>query len=44
MSELPPDLDDKKQRASAWFKELRNRICAAFEELEGDLPAHLPLF
>ncbi len=33
---LPPDLDEKKQRASAWFRSLRDRICAALEELEGE--------
>ena len=29
------DFDDKKARASAWFKSLRDQIVAAFEELEG---------
>lgn len=29
-------LDDQKQRASAWFAELRDDICAAFETLEAD--------
>ena len=27
-------LDEKKQIASTWFKELRDRMCAAFEALE----------
>jgi coproporphyrinogen III oxidase len=27
---------DRRQRATQWFEELRNRICAAFEELEDD--------
>lgn len=31
-------LEDKKQRASAWFEDLRNRICTAFEALEDALP------
>lgn len=35
---LPPDLDSKKARASAWFTELRDRIAAEFEALEDALP------
>ncbi|MCW5697617.1 MAG: oxygen-dependent coproporphyrinogen oxidase [Bauldia sp.] len=38
-----PDLDSHKARASAWFAELRDRIMAAFEELEDALPAAAPL-
>jgi coproporphyrinogen III oxidase len=34
-------LDDRKSRASAWFKTLRDRICAAFEALEDEAPAAL---
>ncbi len=30
---------DKKARAAAWFAELRDRITAAFEAIEDDLPA-----
>lgn len=31
----PPDtLEDRKTRAAAWFRSLRDRICAAFEEAE----------
>ncbi len=30
----PPDLTAEKARAAAWFVELRDRICAAFEALE----------
>lgn len=29
--------DDRKTRASAWFTELRDQICAAFERLEDEL-------
>nr|WP_321524809.1 oxygen-dependent coproporphyrinogen oxidase [uncultured Cohaesibacter sp.] len=34
---LPTDLEDKKQRAADWFKDLRDRICAAFETIEQDV-------
>ncbi|MBV9990803.1 MAG: oxygen-dependent coproporphyrinogen oxidase [Alphaproteobacteria bacterium] len=33
--------DDRKARAKAWFEELRDRICAAFEAIEDDY--HGPL-
>lgn len=36
-----PALDDRKARARAWFEELRDRICAAFEALEDDAPGGL---
>ena len=32
-----PQLDDKKQQATAWFRELRDQICTAFEQLEDDV-------
>jgi coproporphyrinogen III oxidase len=36
-------LETRKARAQAWFEALRDDICAAFEALEADLPAHAPL-
>lgn len=38
---LPPDIEDRKARARAWFEALQGRIIAAFEALEQDAPAHL---
>ena len=37
----PPDLDDRKRRASAWFETLRDRLHRAFEALEDEAPADL---
>jgi coproporphyrinogen III oxidase len=34
-------LDARKARAKTWFEALRDDICAAFEELEGEAPAAL---
>ena len=31
-----PDLTDLRERARTWFEALRDRVCAAFEQLEGD--------
>ncbi len=45
-NDLSPDLEAEKIRATAWFRELRDRICAAFEALEDTQTtgphAHLP--
>jgi coproporphyrinogen III oxidase len=37
------DLEARKTRASAWFAEVRDRIVAALEAIEDDLPRTMPL-
>lgn len=43
---LPPEIDTMKQTAAAWFRDLRDQMCAAFESIEdavqgpnADMPA-----
>ena len=36
-------LEIRKQRARAWFEQLRDDVCVAFEALEDALPASAPL-
>lgn len=36
------DLQAAKDQAKSWFEDLRDQICAAFEELEDALPSKMP--
>jgi coproporphyrinogen III oxidase len=42
MTQLPRDIDQWRAEARAWFERLRDDLCAAFEQLEADLPADAP--
>src|SRR5260370_6900091 len=37
------NIEQRKEQAKAWFETLRDRIVAAFEAVENDLPATAPL-
>jgi coproporphyrinogen III oxidase len=39
---MPDSMEEKKARAAAWFAELRDKITAAFEAIEDDLPTDAP--
>ena len=40
---LPADIDERKDQAAAWFQDLRDQICEAFETIETELPEQAPL-
>jgi len=41
--QTPDAISQRQARARAWFEQLRDEICAAFEALEDALPAGVPL-
>ena len=42
MNTIDATLDQQKSAAQAWFEDLRDKICAALEKLEADLPQFAP--
>ena len=43
MTQLPRAIDEWRDTARAWFERLRDDLCAAFEQLEAELPPAGPL-
>jgi coproporphyrinogen III oxidase len=41
MSTLPPEVEDRRLRAKAWFEALQTRIAAELDRLEDEAPAEL---
>ncbi len=41
MTTLPPEIEDRRSRAKAWFESLQTRIVAALEQLEDEAPDEL---
>ena len=42
MTQLSRNIDQWRSDARAWFERLRDDLCAAFEQIEADLPAGAP--
>ena len=40
---MTDQIDHQKETAAAWFKDLRDQICTAFEKLEDDLSPDAPM-
>ena len=41
MTNLPPEIQDRRARAKTWFEDLQSRIFAALEQLEDEAPPEL---